>query len=198
MVGHRPRAHQTRRRRPAGGGARSGIAGRRRVSTNHGSVAYTSKAYVDLCKRLKITQPMGRSSRLSTNSVTESFNSTPKRELLEGRSTFPNQATAYRGRVPVCQPVQHSKATLRKDRPHQPERLRDSRLRYSPGSGITQNDTVSTSRGQGLDLSGCSRRRRQQAVVELGLLAVSSDTTCDLSVHGILLPKVRSYEGVTQ
>ena len=63
--------------------------------SDHGSV-YTSKAYVKLCKDLKAVQSMGGIGSSADNSLAESFNATLKRELLEGRPTFPDQTTAYR------------------------------------------------------------------------------------------------------
>jgi transposase InsO family protein len=61
--------------------------------SDHGSV-YTSGAYVKLCKDLKVTQSMGAIGTSADNSLAESFNATLKRELLQGRPTFPDQATA--------------------------------------------------------------------------------------------------------
>lgn len=63
--------------------------------SDHGSV-YTSKAYVKLCKDVKVVQSMGGIGSSADNSLAESFNATLKRELLENRPTFPDQATAYR------------------------------------------------------------------------------------------------------
>lgn len=63
--------------------------------SDHGSV-YTSKAYVKLCKDLNVVQSMGGIGSSADNSLAESFNATLKRELLEGRPTFPDQTTAYR------------------------------------------------------------------------------------------------------
>lgn len=63
--------------------------------SDHGSV-YTSKAYVKLCQDLKVTQSMGGIGSSAGNSLAESFNATLKRELLEGRPAFGDQATAYR------------------------------------------------------------------------------------------------------
>ena len=63
--------------------------------SDHGSV-YTSKAYVKLCKQLKVVQSMGAIGTSADNSLAESFNAALKRELLAGRSAFPDQATAYR------------------------------------------------------------------------------------------------------
>ena len=57
---------------------------------------YTSKAYVKLCKKLKVTQSMGAIGTSADNALAESFNATLKRELLAGRAAFPDQATAYR------------------------------------------------------------------------------------------------------
>ncbi|WP_430623127.1 IS3 family transposase [Brachybacterium equifaecis] len=63
--------------------------------SDHGSV-YTSKAYATLCEQLKVTQSMGAIGTSADNSLAESVNATLKRELLEGASAFPDQATAYR------------------------------------------------------------------------------------------------------
>ena len=63
--------------------------------SDHGSV-YTSKSYVKLCKDVNVVQSMGGIGSSADNSLAESFNATLKRELLEGRPTFPDQATAYR------------------------------------------------------------------------------------------------------
>ena len=57
---------------------------------------YTSKAYVKLCKDLKVTQSMGAIGTSADNSLAESFNAALKRELLAGRAAFPDQTTAYR------------------------------------------------------------------------------------------------------
>ncbi len=63
--------------------------------SDHGSV-YTSKAYGTLCKQFRVTQSMGAIGTSADNSLAESFNAALKRELLEGRAAFPDQATAYR------------------------------------------------------------------------------------------------------
>ena len=63
--------------------------------SDHGSV-YASKAYAALCEQLKVTQSMGAEGTSADNSLAESFNAALKRELLEGRAAFPDQATAYR------------------------------------------------------------------------------------------------------
>ncbi|WP_374198034.1 MULTISPECIES: IS3 family transposase [Microbacterium] len=63
--------------------------------SDHGSV-YTSKAYAELCERLKVTQSMGAVGSSADNSLAESVNAALKRELLEGAAAFPDQATAYR------------------------------------------------------------------------------------------------------
>ena len=63
--------------------------------SDHGSV-YTSKAYAALCEQLGVTQSTGVVGTSADNSLAESFNATLKRELLAGRSAFPDQATAYR------------------------------------------------------------------------------------------------------
>lgn len=63
--------------------------------SDHGSV-YTSKAYAALCEQLKVVQSMGAVGTSADNSLAESVNAALKRELLEGRPAFPDQATAYR------------------------------------------------------------------------------------------------------
>lgn len=63
--------------------------------SDHGSV-YASKAYAALCEQLQVTQSMGAVGSSADNSLAESLNATLKRELLEGRPAFPDQATAYR------------------------------------------------------------------------------------------------------
>ncbi|GEC76950.1 transposase [Microbacterium maritypicum] len=63
--------------------------------SDHGSV-YTSKAYAALCEQLGVTQSTGAVVTSADSSLAESFNATLKRELLAGRSVFPDQATAYR------------------------------------------------------------------------------------------------------
>ncbi|MBD3751788.1 MAG: IS3 family transposase [Micrococcales bacterium] len=63
--------------------------------SDHGSV-YTSKAYGELCERLKVTQSMGAVGSSADNSLAESVNAALKRELLEGAAAFPDHATAYR------------------------------------------------------------------------------------------------------
>lgn len=63
--------------------------------SDHGSV-YTSGAYAKLCEDLKVTQSMGAIGTSADNALAESFNATLKRELLEGRAAFPDQASAYR------------------------------------------------------------------------------------------------------
>lgn len=63
--------------------------------SDHGSVL-TSKAYVKLCKKLRLTQSMGAIGTSAENSLAESFNAPLKRELLAGRPAFPDRATAYR------------------------------------------------------------------------------------------------------
>lgn len=63
--------------------------------SDHGSV-YASKAYAGLCEQLGVTQSMGAVGTSADNSLAESFNAALKRELLEGRAAFPDQAAAYR------------------------------------------------------------------------------------------------------
>lgn len=45
---------------------------------------------------MKVVQSMGAIGTSADNSLAESFNATLKRELLPGRSAFPDQATAHR------------------------------------------------------------------------------------------------------
>ncbi|MEV6790156.1 IS3 family transposase [Micrococcus luteus] len=63
--------------------------------SDHGSV-YASKAYAALCAQLGVLQSMGAVGTGADNSLAESFNAALKRELLQGRPAFPDQATAYR------------------------------------------------------------------------------------------------------
>ncbi|MEV8195337.1 integrase core domain-containing protein, partial [Rhodococcus pyridinivorans] len=49
-----------------------------------------------LCEQLGVTQSMGAIGSSADNALAESFNATLKCELLEGRSAFPDAATAYR------------------------------------------------------------------------------------------------------
>lgn len=63
--------------------------------SDHGPV-YASKAYAVLCEQLSVTQSMGAVGTSADNSLAESFNAALKRELLERRPAFPDQATAYR------------------------------------------------------------------------------------------------------
>lgn len=63
--------------------------------SDHSSV-YTSKDNGTLCEQLKVTQPMGAIGTSADNSLAESFNAALKRELLECRAAFPDQATAHR------------------------------------------------------------------------------------------------------
>ena len=63
--------------------------------SDHGSV-YTSKEYGRLCKKYKVRQSMGKVGSSADNALAESFNAALKRELLEGRAAFADQASAYR------------------------------------------------------------------------------------------------------
>ncbi len=49
-----------------------------------------------VAKGVKVTQSMGAVGTSADNSLAESFNAALKRELLQGASAFPDQATAYR------------------------------------------------------------------------------------------------------
>lgn len=63
--------------------------------SDHGSV-YTSTDYVDLCNKLGVTQSMGAVGTSADNALAESLNATLKRELLQGRPHFANEAEARR------------------------------------------------------------------------------------------------------
>ena len=63
--------------------------------SDHGAV-YTSKAYAKLCTRFGVKQSMGVVGSSADNALAESFNAALKRELLEGRPAFADQASAYR------------------------------------------------------------------------------------------------------
>jgi transposase InsO family protein len=63
--------------------------------SDHGSV-YTSKAYAKLCKRLGVTQSMGAVGTSADNSLAEAFNATLKREVLQDRAVFADEASCRR------------------------------------------------------------------------------------------------------
>lgn len=63
--------------------------------SDRGSVC-ASEASATLCKQLSVTQFVGAVGTSADNSLAESFNAALKRELLQGASAFPDQATAYR------------------------------------------------------------------------------------------------------
>lgn len=77
------------------------------------------------------------------------------------------------GRVPMGEPLQHTKAPLR-DRQHHPERLRNRRLRYPRGSGIILAACV---RG------GC-REQTRRVVVALTLRRPNGDASFFALVDG--------------
>ena len=62
---------------------------------DHGS-NYLSVVYTDRINELGATPSTGSVGDSYDNALAESFNATLKRELLEGRSAFPDAATAYR------------------------------------------------------------------------------------------------------
>mgnify|MGYP003509010868 FL=1 len=62
--------------------------------SDHGSV-YTSKAYGQLCTQYGVRQSMRQVGSSADNALAESFNAALKRELLEGRAAFADQASAY-------------------------------------------------------------------------------------------------------
>ncbi|MDO8384376.1 MULTISPECIES: IS3 family transposase [Microbacterium] len=63
--------------------------------SDHGSV-YTSKAYAGLCKRLGVTQSMGAVGTSADNALAEAFNATLKREVLQDRAVFADEASCRR------------------------------------------------------------------------------------------------------
>ncbi|MFI7068133.1 IS3 family transposase [Kribbella sp. NPDC050124] len=63
--------------------------------SDHGSV-YTSKDYANLCNALGVTQSMGAVGTSDDNSLAESFNATLKREVLQGKNSWPDEATCRR------------------------------------------------------------------------------------------------------
>ena len=65
------------------------------LASDHGPVC-TSKSYAALCTDLGVTQSMGAIGSSADNALAESFNAALKRELLQGKSAFPDQATAHR------------------------------------------------------------------------------------------------------
>ena len=111
--------------------------------SDHGSV-YTSKAYAALCEQLGVTQSTGVVGTSADNSLAESFNATLKRELLAGRSAFPDQATAYRAvfRWANRYNTRRRHSAIGNISPNAYEAAR-SRKRHN------RTDTVSTIKGQG-------------------------------------------------
>lgn len=63
--------------------------------SDHGSV-YTSKAYAKLCARLGVTQSMGAVGTSADNALAEAFNATLKREVLQDRAVFTDEAACRR------------------------------------------------------------------------------------------------------
>ncbi|MFT4052257.1 MAG: DDE-type integrase/transposase/recombinase [Microbacterium sp.] len=106
--------------------------------SDHGSV-YTSKSYTALCEQLGVIPSMGQICSSADNTLAESFNATLRCELLDGAPAFSDQRSGHGlpGRVPVGEPPQHPKTPLR-DRQRRTRRLRDNRVRYARGSGITK------------------------------------------------------------
>lgn len=143
-----------RRERPQVRLSRRGFLAGTVFHSDHGGV-YTSKAYVKLCKRLKITHSMGANGTSADNSFAESFNAALKRELLEGRAAFPDQ-THLPDRVTVGKPLQHPPPI--RDREHQSEQLRESprnrRVRYPRGSGMTEPTPCPRSRVKARQVTG--------------------------------------------
>jgi transposase InsO family protein len=63
--------------------------------SDHGSV-YTSKNYAKLCASLGVTQSMGAVGSSADNALAEAFNATLKREVLQDRSVWPDEAACRR------------------------------------------------------------------------------------------------------
>ena len=62
---------------------------------DHGS-QYTSKDFATLCKELGVIQSMGAVGTSADNALAESFNATLKREVLQDRSCWPDEADCRR------------------------------------------------------------------------------------------------------
>ena len=63
--------------------------------SDHGS-QYTSKDFAKLCRDLGVTQSMGAVGTSADNALAESFNAALKREVLQDRSCWPDDATCRR------------------------------------------------------------------------------------------------------
>ena len=62
---------------------------------DHGS-QYTSQDFAKLCTDLRVAQSMGAIGSSADNALAESFNATLKREVLQGRSSWPDAASCRR------------------------------------------------------------------------------------------------------
>jgi transposase InsO family protein len=63
--------------------------------TDHGA-QYSAKAFAQLCARIGVTQSMGAVGTSADNALAESFNSSLKRETLQGAHAWPDQASCRR------------------------------------------------------------------------------------------------------
>ena len=63
--------------------------------SDHGA-QYTSKDFAQLCAELGVTQSMGAVGTSADNALAESFNATLKREVLQDRACWPDEATCRR------------------------------------------------------------------------------------------------------
>ena len=107
--------------------------------TDHGS-QYKSRAFTEACRSTGVRQSMGAIGSSADNALAESFNTTFKRETLQGRKNWPNEREAPPRRLPMAPPLQHPTTTLPPRTP-QPHRLRDnhrSNNNYADPSRITR------------------------------------------------------------
>ncbi len=63
------------------------------LHTDHGA-QYTSRAFVDACRKAGVHQSMSAIGSSADNALAESFNATFKRETLQGRKSWPNARDA--------------------------------------------------------------------------------------------------------
>ena len=103
--------------------------------SDHGSV-YTAKAYVKLCKDVKVVQSMGGIGVCGQLARGE-LQRDPQTRAPSRPANVPGPDHRLPGRVPVGEPLQHPPPPLR-DRQHRPKRLRSNPVHYPHGSGITE------------------------------------------------------------
>lgn len=85
---------------------------------------YTSTEYAQLCAQLGVTQSLGAFGTSASNSLAESFNVTVKREVLQDKNCWPDEATCrrhlFRGLVRYNSRRRHSWCGYRSPSPIRP------------------------------------------------------------------------------